>query len=480
MSELPAQQSETITLLEERVSTLARDKSYLQMVINLMSMISSAQGLENMVETLLHQISNILGGTTIVLYYLIDDSIYYADLTGAKQRLDRIDDAVVKMAFERRECMEFEHDSGATQLLSPEAPKTYTWVFPLITGTELVGIIKLENLHISMNELYGELPTLFTGIATLLKNEIFSRTQLKLALEQMTIINEDHSMEVKERIKTEGELRAARDELEDSQRALMNIVEDLNEKTTELENANARLQELERLKSMFIASMSHELRTPLNSIIGFSSILHDEWLGPVNVEQKENLGIILRCGKHLLSLINDVIDVSKVEAMKIESVPEEFDLKDLIDEAVSLVQKDMAGKGLELRVESIHQSMHTDRRRLLQCVLNLMGNAVKFTESGFVAVSNRVVPGVAATPGKVTVEISVTDTGMGIKEGDLKKLFQPFVRITSPDQAIIPGTGLGLYLSRKLAAEVLQGDIVVTSEYGTGSTFTITLPVRIP
>jgi signal transduction histidine kinase len=268
-------------------------------------------------------------------------------------------------------------------------------------------------------------------------------------------------------------------ELQESQQALMNIVEDLNLKTGELEQVNAKLKELDRLKSMFIASMSHELRTPLNSIIGFSSVILNEWIGRVNAEQKENLAIILRSGKHLLNLINDVIDVSKIEAGKIESAAEEFDLHDLISEAVSLVWKDMEEKGLDLQVAATHQQMHTDRRRLLQCVLNLMSNAVKFTGKGSVTVETRIVHSPGEAPGGEAAEISVTDTGIGIKEEDLERLFQPFVRLVSPAQATVPGTGLGLYLTRKLTAEVLKGDILVTSEYGTGSRFTIKLPVRI-
>jgi signal transduction histidine kinase len=267
--------------------------------------------------------------------------------------------------------------------------------------------------------------------------------------------------------------------LKESQQALMNIVEDLNEKTDELERANARLQELERLKSMFIASMSHELRTPLNSIIGFSSILHDEWLGKVTPEQKENLAIILRSGRHLLSLINDVIDVSKIEAGRIEVCIQEFDLYDLIMEGSAYVAKDIRDKGLELTIEAPHLPLVTDRQRLMQCLLNLLSNAMKFTERGEIALRARaVVP--PDRPEFPLVEISVADSGIGIRGEDLSKMFSPFVRLVSPGQATIPGTGLGLYLTRKLCVEILRGDIRLTSEFGRGSCFTITIPARIP
>ena len=175
-----------------------------------------------------------------------------------------------------------------------------------------------------------------------------------------------------------------------------------------------------------------------------------------------------------------MIDVSKIEAGKIESVPEEFDLHDLIDEAVSLVKKELEEKGLVLRVTSTSQLMFTDRRRLLQCVLNLLTNAVKYTEQGGVTVETRIVQSPGEKPEAGVAEISVTDTGIGIREEDIGRMFQPFVRLFSPLQATVPGTGLGLYLTRKLAAEVLKGDIMLTSEYGKGSRFTLRIPVRLP
>lgn len=242
-------------------------------------------------------------------------------------------------------------------------------------------------------------------------------------------------------------------------------------RTRELSEANARLKELDHLKSLFIASMSHELRTPLNSVIGFSSILLNEWMGPLNPDQKENLDTILRSGKHLLALINDVIDVSAIEAGKVETIVEDFDAYDVITEAVKGVEKDLREKRLELEIDAVHAQLRTDRRRLLQCVINLVSNAVKFTEKGSLWVH-------AALTGDF-IEISVADTGVGIQEEDLPKLFTPFVRLESPLRSKVAGTGLGLYLTRKLVTEVLRGTIVCSSRYGEGSTFTLRMPVRI-
>jgi PAS domain S-box-containing protein len=270
----------------------------------------------------------------------------------------------------------------------------------------------------------------------------------------------------------------------------------VTERTRELAEANRKLMELDRLKSMFIASMSHELRTPLNSVIGFSSILLNEWVGPLNDEQKENLATVLRAGRYLLELINDVIDVSKIEAGQIETRVEEFDLHDLVTEAVTAMEGEIRAKGLELQVDTMGQVMRTDRRRLLQCVLNLLSNAAKYTEKGFVRVSARKVPGARyeergdgarsleprssyLDPPADFVEISVEDSGIGIREEDSGKIFVPFVRLESPLMAKVYGTGLGLYLTRKLVTEVLRGEMSFVSEYGRGSRFVMAVPLAL-
>lgn len=295
------------------------------------------------------------------------------------------------------------------------------------------------------------------------------------AQEELHKLNEELERRVADRT---GELERRGLELRDSRIALMNIVEDLHLKTGELEAANRKLQELDRLKSMFIASMSHELRTPLNSIIGFSSILLNEWVGHVSEEQRVNLAIILRSGKHLLSLINDVIDVSKVEAGIFESHKEDFDLYDVVTEAVASLANEAKDKGLTMKAEPLHLQMHTDRKRFLQCLLNLLSNAVKFTERGRITVSTEPRHDLSGRIDEF-VGISVEDTGIGIADDDIPKLFKPFVRLESPLRIAVPGTGLGLYLTKKLVTGVLKGDIMFTKGSAGGSRFEMRMPVRI-
>jgi len=255
-------------------------------------------------------------------------------------------------------------------------------------------------------------------------------------------------------------------DLQKSRQALQFMLEDLNE-------ANARLREIDQLKSMFIASMSHELRTPLNAVIGFSSILLNEWTGPLNDEQKQNVGAVLRSGRHLLSLINDVIDLSKVEAGMLEVHRDNFDLAELLAEVEQTLAKPARDQNLVLTLPQPHLTLTTDRRRLLQCLINLTSNGLKYTEQGGVRVE------IEQNPAENAVTIRVIDTGIGISEKDQGRLFKPFTRIPSEFSANVTGTGLGLYLTKKIVVEILQGTLMVTSEPGKGSSFSIRIPCRM-
>lgn len=260
-------------------------------------------------------------------------------------------------------------------------------------------------------------------------------------------------------------------DLQENQMSLLNIVDDMNRTTDELEKANKRLLELDRMKSMFIASTSHELRTPLNSIIGFTSILLEGWSGELTPEQREQVQIVNTSGKHLLSLINDVIDISQIEAGRLDIHVSKFNLKEVIDEVISTLKPELDGKGLLLHVEAMDVELNTDRKRLLQCLMNLLSNAVKFTEAGEIRMIAKSINN--------ELEISVIDTGIGIKKEDIPKLFAAFVRLDSTLTAKTSGTGLGLYFTQKLVKEVLMGSINVESEYGKGSVFSLRIPKEV-
>ncbi len=306
---------------------------------------------------------------------------------------------------------------------------------------------------------------------------------------------EKHSDHLEELVETRtNELNEKAGYLERSEASLRFLMADVNQSRVELERANKKLQELDRLKTMFIASMSHELRTPLNSIIGFTGIILKGMAGEINNEQRDQLQRVYASAQHLLALISDIIDISRVEAGKIDPYPEEFHLEEIIKEAALVMKVKMDEKGLGLKVDIPRElKLKTDSRRLMQCVLNYISNAVKFTEQGGVTVEARLIASdkLQDASGKEEkankdlqlrkdwVEIAVTDTGVGIPEEDIPKLFQSFYRLDSHENSTVPGTGLGLYLTKKLTADVLQGTVAVESRSGEGSTFMLRIPVSI-
>ncbi len=268
-----------------------------------------------------------------------------------------------------------------------------------------------------------------------------------------------------------GKITASRDELDREVAERKRAEEDVKRYAEQLEQANIHLQEVDRLKSVFLASMSHELRTPLNSIIGFTGIILQGMSGEVNEEQRKQLTMVKNSASHLLSLINDVLDISRIEAGKVELTVEEFSLNDVVREVVETLSSAASEKGLELLTEVPEGiTLSSDRRRIKQVLMNLASNAVKFTDQGSVKIAARV-------PGDGNLEIRVVDTGIGIKQEDMDKLFQPFQRIDVSLTERYEGTGLGLYLSKKLLA-LLGGDIWAESEYGRGSEFAFTIPLR--
>jgi signal transduction histidine kinase len=250
------------------------------------------------------------------------------------------------------------------------------------------------------------------------------------------------------------------------------------ERTADLAVARDKAEEADRLKSAFLATMSHELRTPLNSIIGFTGIVLQELAGPLNEEQHKQLEMVRESANHLLKLINDVLDISKIEAGQLDVSSEPFDLRASLLKVAGIVKPLADKKGLELRVTLAPEidSLVSDPRRVEQVVLNLLNNAIKFTERGAVTLAAEVSPVTPQTPDSA-IHISVADTGIGIKAKDMDKLFAPFRQVDTGLSRQHEGTGLGLAICQRLA-ELLGGEILVSSRWGKGSTFTLTLPRR--
>lgn len=243
-----------------------------------------------------------------------------------------------------------------------------------------------------------------------------------------------------------------------------------------------RAEEADRIKSAFLATMSHELRTPLNSIIGFTGIMLQGLAGPLNAEQTRQLDMVRSSARHLLALVNDVLDISRIEAGQLEVVREAFDLHRSLRKVVETVRPQLAAKHLDLRIsfESAPREAVSDERRFEQILLNLLSNAIKFTDRGEVTLTAEAVSDFRRTgdaDGQPAIRVHVADTGIGIRAEDLADLFQPFRQVDSGLSRNHDGTGLGLAICRRLA-DLMGGEITVKSEYGQGSTFTVTLPLQ--
>lgn len=244
----------------------------------------------------------------------------------------------------------------------------------------------------------------------------------------------------------------------------------VQERTAQLQEAMHRAESADRLKSAFLATMSHELRTPLNSIIGFTGIMLQQLAGPLNPEQMKQLGMVQGSSRHLLELINDVLDLSKIEAGQLEVRAEEFDLVEVTARVAASMKPLADKKDLTLEFNTVHPSLVIagDRRRTEQVLINLINNALKFTERGGVKVKLD-----SSGPSAV---VAVVDTGMGIAAEDLKSLFKPFRQIDTGLARQHEGTGLGLAICHRLL-KLMKGSISVQSQPGAGSEFTIRLPL---
>jgi len=320
---------------------------------------------------------------------------------------------------------------------------------PIVTDSEVIAIISLANLNPYSKQSIQVIDHIFDTLR--------ARVEGIIAYHKIREFSE--KLELQNR------------ELESQKTELSSQAGELKKQNTELEMQKIQLREASKLKTNFLSNMSHELRTPLNSVIALSGVLNRRLAGKIPAEEYSYLEVIERNGKQLLSLINDILDISRIEAGKEETYFEEFKINDLIAEVVAMIHPQAEQRNIRLlhNDASSDLSIFSDVDKCHHILQNLIGNAVKFTEEGEVSVMARQI--------QDNIEITVTDSGIGISEEHLPHIFNEFRQVDSGTSRRFGGSGLGLAIAKKYA-NLVGGTISVISSIGTGSKFTLTLPLR--
>ncbi|MEW2072392.1 MULTISPECIES: HAMP domain-containing protein [unclassified Streptomyces] len=405
-------------------------------------------------------------------------------------------------AMEKRTILVQDAPSGYLKISSGlgEAPPAQVIVLPVLFEGKVLGVIELASFtpftHIQKDFLNQIAEMIATSVNTISVN---TKTERLLSQSQeLTEQLRERSAELEQRQKA---LQASNAELEEKAELLARQNRDIEVKNTEIEEARQVLEERAeqlavsmRYKSEFLANMSHELRTPLNSLLILAKLLADNAEGNLSPKQVEFAETIHGAGSDLLQLINDILDLSKVEAGKMDVSPTRIALVQLVDYVEATFRPLTAEKGLDLSVRvspELPATLHTDEQRLLQVLRNLLSNAVKFTDSGSVELVIRParddVPqaireqlleaGSLTDPDADLIAFSVSDTGIGIAAGKMRVIFEAFKQADGTTSRKYGGTGLGLSISREIA-QLLGGEIHAQSEPGRGSTFTLYLPLH--
>jgi len=404
----------TVTEMENlrtRVRLLAQEKSYLQLVVRLMHRISSVQGLDDTIDTMMKAVIDVLGGAGVWLYYTLDDTIFACDVFGLKttfDSIDSIDDERVGEVFRTGEGVDLEHDFNDTKMLTPEFTKAYTVVYPLVVGEEMIGVLKIESMHFDLRELSTELPLFFSYMALILKNEVSSRTRLKQAYDQ-------------------------------------------------LESANKELE-------AFAYSVSHDLRAPLRSVDGFGQALLEECSDELGESGRHYLTRIRAASQNMNQLIDELLQLSRVSRADLQR--ETVDLSTM----ASGILDDLARSAPERQVELVVAAAlhaHCDAGLIRSVLLNLLGNAWKYTAKRDRA---EIEFGMTRLAGKRA--FFVRDNGAGFDMKHAGKLFSPFQRLHSA--ADFQGDGIGLATVQRIIRRH-GGEVQGEGEVGHGATFIFTV-----